>query len=222
MEDPVIFTELAKHLNDSELAKLCSSNKKIRQNCLNNTLIWQNRLVKYLGKFYKKIPGYENMDVIDIIDKFRRDNNMSWKDYYISTMSILDKVFIDLQDINTTRSDILNLYNVMQRSDFNIYYDTLYRNVDVDEKYYRNADEADKRWMSPDMLIYHILIGNIKDEKLIKEIVYNNRITDEVDSVISNTQYDLSIKYNILEDLIKKYPDNPNNKYFKEAANWRY
>jgi len=222
MEDPVIFTELAKHLNDSELAKLCSSNKKIRQNCLKNNLIWQNRLVKYLGKFYKKIPGYENMDVIDIIDKFRRDNNMSWKDYYISTMSILDKVFIDLEDLNTTRSDIIKLYNVMERSDFNIYYDTLYRNVDVDEKYYRNADEADKRWMSPDMLIYHILIGNIKDEKLIKEIVYNNRITNEVDSVISNTQYDLSIKYNILEDLIKKYPDNPNNKYFKEAANWRY
>ena len=193
--DNVALLELFTRLDDKTLAKFCSTNSTYRHFCNTSSILWKNRLLKYLGKYYSKIDS--NKNVLDIIEDYKERSKLNWRDYYITTMSMLDDIFIRLMDIPTDREDILKLIEIMEKEPFSLYYKHLYENVPIDEKIYDNLDETDKRWLSPGVMFFHILIGNIRKEENIREIINSHRIIiDDID-VVFNTLF-RHYNYNVI------------------------
>lgn len=185
--DIVPLLHIAIHLSDAELADFCRVNKKLKNFCSpDNIILWQQRLNKYLGPYYAKMnEGY----VPDVMNKYREMYNMNWRDYYLTTMTQLDRYFIigDIDEVNKEkRVDIDKLIKIMKDEEFYVYDKTLYDNIFVDENIYRNLKDEEKRWVSPSVMVYHILIGNIKDPLLIDEILNNKRMNLYVVDVIAN------------------------------------
>ena len=172
--DNVAILELFSRLDDKTLAKFCSTNSTYRHFCNTSSILWKKRLLKYLGKYYAKIDPKRN--VLDIIEYYKDLSGLSWRDYYITTMSFLDVIFIVLFDKKPNREDIIKLVEIMEKEPFYLYTKHLYENVTIDEKIYDNLDETDKRWLSPGVMLFHILIGNIKNEENIREILRSDRL----------------------------------------------
>lgn len=212
--DKVTLLEIAKNLSDSELAKLCRTNRKMKEFCsADNTLLWKGRLLKYLGPYYAKFPSTrvseehakkeflnsKEKNVVEIMDKYRLKYGMNWRDYYLSTMKPLDEYFIGLLSIGDLnideREDLSYLLNIMINEKFNVYLEYLYDNLwednkreKVDQSVYRSLTPEEKRWVSPEVMVSYILMGVITDEDLINEILNNKRIKYEVIDVVSNTE----------------------------------
>lgn len=201
--DKVTLLEIAKNLSDSELAKFCRTNRKMKEFCsADNTLLWKGRLLKYLGPYYAKFPEFLNSkekNVVEIMDKYRLKYGMNWRDYYLSTMKPLDEYFIRLLSIGYIniheREDLSYLLNIMINEKFNVYLEYLYDNLwednkreKVDQQVYRSLTPEEKRWVSPEIMVSYILMGVITDEDLINEILNNKRIKYKVIDVVSNTE----------------------------------
>ena len=182
--DKVALLNLAVQLDDVSLANFCSTNRKMKDFCLNANILWQERLKKYLGKYYEKLGEGE---VIDVMNKYRLQHNMSWKDYYISTMTELDDIFIKLLSHEEyKREDVQKLIRVMKNELFSIYDKNLYQNTPIDEVIYNSFTKEEKRWISKEVMIFHILNGNIKQQKNIDEIL-SKGISDGVVDVVNNS-----------------------------------
>lgn len=182
--DRVAIQSIFDNLSDKDLAKFCSTNQKIRNFCLNNDVIWQNRLLKYVGKFVAKM---ESKPILEILNDFRTG---TWKDLYLSIMYILDTEYIKLEFSGNSKF-MKNLIKIMDNEPFNIYNRKLYQDDEIDENlFYNKFDLADKRWIAPELMLFHIMNGNIKQEKNIEEIFRNiedNLNLDGVHDIIANT-----------------------------------
>lgn len=183
--DKVALLELFTHLDDKTLAKFCSTNSTYRNFCNTSPILWKNRLLKYLGRYYAKIDTKK--DTFGIMDYYQKLSNLNWRDYYITTMSRLDDIFVNLNNYETNREDILKLIEIMEKEPFYIYTRDLYENIAIDEKIFDNLDQTDKRWISPGVMLFHILIGNIKKEETIIEILKSNRLILSDIDIIFNT-----------------------------------
>jgi hypothetical protein len=208
--DKVAILELFTRLDDKTLGKFCSSNSTYRKFCNTSSILWKNRLLKYLGRYYSKIDP--NKNVSETVDYYQKFSNLNWRDYYITTMSVLDDVFINLHYNKSNREHILKLIQIMEKEPFYLYTRHLYENVLIDEKIYENLgqtrrneshsfrqaglDETDKRWVSPGVMLFHILIGNIKKEETIIEILKSDRLSfDDIDIIFNtlNRHYNYSL-----------------------------
>lgn len=182
--DKVALLNLAIQLDDVSLANFCSTNRRMKDFCLNANILWQERLKKYLGKYYEK---FGEGDAIDVMNKYRSKYKMSWKDYYISTMTELDDIFIKLQlHEKDKREDVQKLIRIMRNEPFTIYDKNLYENTPIDEVIYNSLTKDEKRWISKEVMIFHILNGNIKQQKNIEEIL-SKGISDGVVDVVNNS-----------------------------------
>ena len=208
--DKVTFTELTLNLSDEDLANLCKTNRQMRNFCLSNTLMWEKRFKKFFLKYYKQIPGFES------IEKYK--GNMSWKDYYLLVINELEDFFVNLSVNYLEREELGELIKIMKKEPFNIYEKNLYKVEGIDENIYRNLSSEEKRWVSPEIMIYHILIDNIQDPQLIEEIVNDTRMTDGVIDILLNAGSYVGYRMvdNFVYEIIEKYPNNPNNEYFRE------
>lgn len=182
--DRVAIQSIFDNLSDRDLAKFCSTNQRIRNFCLNNDVIWQNRLLKYVGKFVAKM---ESKPVLEILNDFRSG---TWKDLYLSIMNSLNKEYIEFA-YNKNDKFTDDLIRIMNNEPFNIYNRKLYQNDEIDENlFYNKFDLADKRWIAPDLMLFYIMNGNIKQEKNIEEIFRNiqdNLNIINVHDIIANT-----------------------------------
>ena len=182
--DKVALLNLAIQLDDVSLANFCSTNRRMKDFCLNANVLWQERLKKYLEKYYQKLGEGE---IIDVMNKYRLKYKMSWKDYYITTMTELDDIFIKLQiDEKHKRKDVRKLIRIMNNEPFSIYEKNLYQRTPIDEVIYNSFTKEEKRWISKEVMIFHILNGNIKQQKNIDEIL-SKGISDGFIDVVNNS-----------------------------------
>ena len=182
--DKVALLNLAIQLDDVSLANFCSTNRRMKDFCLNANMLWEERLRKYLGKYYEKLGEGE---AIDVMNKYRLKYNMSWKDYYITTMTELDDIFIKLQiDEKHKGKDVRKLIRIMRNEPFSIYEKNLYENTPIDEVIYNSFTQEEKRWISKEVMIFHILNGNIKQQKNVDEIL-SKGISDGFVDVVNNS-----------------------------------
>ena len=208
--DRNIFLQIALNLDDADLARFCRSNKRIQSFCQqDNFSLWVGRLYKYLGKYYKKIDL--NRSTFDIMNEYRLKFNMSWRNYYITTMDILDKYFIQAV-INDEikgfeREDIQALLNIMRTEPFYVFtIERLYDDIEKDENILKHLDEADNRWIDPNNLISDIVNGTITDENLIDKILNDKRFkySGYID-VLFNSRL---VNWKNIEKVIKFLVDN--------------
>ena len=204
--DIVVLLNVSKNLNDEELAKFCRISRKFKNFCReSNTLLWQQRFIKSLGKYYEKM---NQGPALEIINRLRVAKNMSWMRYYFYVMSALRDYFILIKEIHD--NDLLPLINVMEKEPFHLYLEDMYRdNLNLNEDLYKSLTEQDKQWVSPDALLYHIIQGNITDPEIINFILSFDFPVDTIDTIANSLTGDesletLSIVLAILEKMLLK------------------
>lgn len=233
--DKVTLLQIAKNLSDGELAKFCTINQKMKNFCsADNTLLWEGRLIKFLGPYYAKFSDFKG-NLKEIMDKYRLLYGMNWRDYYLSTMKILDNHFIGLgytiEGIDKLgREDVSKLVRIMEEEPFNVYNKYLFNVLDdelknkLNQEFYRKLTEEEKRWISPDVMVSYILIGVITDDDLIQEILANKRMTSGILDIIVNTddynpftEKGIEIIMSFLINNIKLYEMNDKSSIIKSA-----
>lgn len=203
--DAVIFLNITKNLSDDELAKFCRTNRKFKAFCSErNTLLWQQRFIKSLGKYYEK---FNEGSVLDVINKYRQGKNLSWMRYYFYVISELHKHFI-LLSADDPPDDIVKLIEIMNKEPFNLINDDMYENTrNINDQVYMNLSEQEKRWVSPDALLYQIIKGNITNPDIINIVLSYDFPIETIDTIGNSIQDDvningLSIAIAILEKIL--------------------
>ena len=210
--DKVALLELLTRVDDLTLASLCRTSKKYRDFCNSSDVLWMRRLLHFLGRYFAKIDP--NRNPIDIIEEFRKNKNLSWKDYYIYIMNTLIRAILKGESVDKDEDD-KKIVTIINKEPFSIYENRLYADSPdyvVSQDIYRKLDDIDKMWISSDMMLFHILVGNIKDENLIEEIL-NRKPPQGVTSigvdVVTNTiDRDYLLSLDGIEHVLQFYKKN--------------
>jgi len=202
--DIVVLLNIVSKLNDHELTKLCQTNRKFRGFCSeNNIALWKQRFIRSLGKYYEK---FNEGPVIDVINKYREQKNISWMKYYFYVMENLERHFISL--LEDIPEDMSKLITIMETEPFFIFFNNMYTENKTDETIYNNLTEQEKHWVSPDALLFHIMVGNITDPNIISMIRSYNFPLETMDTIANsllenNTKIDgLLLAKEILEKML--------------------
>jgi hypothetical protein len=100
-----IDLEILSKLDDSEIGKLCSTNKYFRNLCKDD-VFWRNRTIKRFGKY---------LGNAETLNTYRNQYNIpTWRLYYISLIDFLDRDYF-----KNDRKDLLKLHTLKEKNNNN-------------------------------------------------------------------------------------------------------
>jgi hypothetical protein len=99
--------EILSKMDDRELGRICSTDKYFAKLCQNN-MFWKNRTVKRFGKYFG-----------NNLDKYFLDSEKTtWRDYYISIIDFLEKIYSKkIFHYDGKRDDLKLLSNIIMQND---------------------------------------------------------------------------------------------------------
>ena len=183
--------EILQKMSDRELGRICSTDKYFRELCKNEDF-WRNRTVSKFGKY---------LGNIDEINKFRTQYGFNtWRNYYISIVDFLEKVYSSNVNQRNDREDLRILDDEISFAN-----EEIRREVLTNFKGYKWKRIIENDLVDPNYIFFYE--PDLKDDENEELFDYLLSLKDhriKIDNLLAQLLFDDDANYYIKAELAKK------------------